>query len=90
MCEESSEEGNPDVNLYVHHDIILPAFPLALAWMDCSILPGALPSDKGATDLLSGCNFLQSLPHPLLFPANLVAVGTMDPGIEIWDLDVVS
>lgn len=26
-----SEEGN----LYVHHDITLPDFPLSLAWMDC-------------------------------------------------------
>lgn len=28
-----------EANIYVHHDIMLPAFPLALAWMDCR--PGA-------------------------------------------------
>ena len=24
-------------NLYVHHDVILPSFPLCLAWMDYKI-----------------------------------------------------
>jgi periodic tryptophan protein 1 len=41
---------------YVHHDYLLPAFPLSLAW----------------------------LPMP-----NAVAVGTFEPAIELWDLDVV-
>ncbi|CAH1270664.1 PWP1 [Branchiostoma lanceolatum] len=48
---------------YVHHDLILPAFPLALEWMNFD--PG---EDK---------------------PGNLVAVGSVTPGIDIWDLDVV-
>ncbi len=42
-------------NIYVHHDLLLPAFPLCLAWMDCD------PS--GQRDR-----------------ANMVAVGTMEPG----------
>ncbi|KAF2270619.1 WD40 repeat-like protein [Lojkania enalia] len=55
-------------NLYVHHDIMLPAIPLAVEWLD-------LPVGKGAVDKdLKG---------------NFVAVGTMDPNIELWDLDVV-
>jgi periodic tryptophan protein 1 len=34
--------------LYVHHEINLPAFPLALAWMDCSPVP--LVAGKGPVD----------------------------------------
>ncbi len=49
----------------MHHDILLPAFPLCSAWLDCS--PGG----------------------PSSVHANMVAVGTMEPGIEIWDIDVV-
>ena len=49
--------------LYVHHDILLPSFPLALEWL--SYEPGE--DTKG----------------------NLVAVGTMDPVVQVWDLDLV-
>ncbi|KAK9826967.1 hypothetical protein WJX74_002048 [Apatococcus lobatus] len=56
-------ESTGDVpNIYVHHDLLLPAFPLSLAWVGCERLGGA-----------PGRNF--------------AAVGTSDPGIEIWDLD---
>ncbi|KKA30448.1 hypothetical protein TD95_000624 [Thielaviopsis punctulata] len=55
-------------NLYVHHDIMLPAIPLCLEWLD-------YPVNKADAD-------------PSM-PANFVAVGTMDPDIEIWDLDAV-
>lgn len=37
VYEEAGEDG--EANLYVHHDQLLPAFPLALAWLDCP--PGA-------------------------------------------------
>ena len=33
MYEEADERG--PANLYVHHSLMLPAFPLAVAWMDC-------------------------------------------------------
>ncbi|GAA5933117.1 hypothetical protein JCM1841_000822 [Sporobolomyces salmonicolor] len=54
-------------NLYVHHDLLLPAMPLCLEWLD--FCPGRSDGDaqKG----------------------NFVAVGTLDPEIEIWSLDVV-
>lgn len=57
------EDLDGDSNMYVHHDIILPAFPLCTAWTDCNLKGG----DKG----------------------NFLAVGSMDPAIEIWDLDLI-
>lgn len=50
-------------NLFVHHDIPLPSFPLCLAH-------GDINPDGGA--------------------GNYMAVGTFNPGIEIWNLDVLS
>ncbi|PWI75012.1 hypothetical protein PCL_08326 [Purpureocillium lilacinum] len=55
-------------NLYVHHDIMLPAIPLSLEWLD-------LPVSNAGTDKDARGNY--------------VAVGTMDPDIEIWDLDTI-
>ncbi|KAF7504370.1 hypothetical protein GJ744_002427 [Endocarpon pusillum] len=54
-------------NLYVHHDIMLPAVPLCVEWID-------LPVGKNSGGRTTG---------------NFVAVSTMRPEIEIWDLDVV-
>ena len=54
-------------NLYVHHDLLLPAMPLCLEWLD--FCPGREGGDAGK--------------------GNFVAVGTLDPEIEIWSLDVV-
>lgn len=58
---EETEDGEP--NMYIHHEILLPAYPLCLAWTDCNLKTG----EKG----------------------NFIAVGSMEPAIEIWDLDVV-
>ncbi|RYP39488.1 hypothetical protein DL767_002222 [Monosporascus sp. MG133] len=55
-------------NLYVHHDIMLPAIPLCVEWLD---IPVAKPSAEQDST------------------ANFVAIGTMDPDIEVWDLDTV-
>ncbi|KAL2868691.1 rRNA-processing protein PWP1 [Aspergillus lucknowensis] len=55
-------------NLYVHHDIMLPAIPLCLEWVD-------FPVGKAAEEGRATGNF--------------VAVGTMEPDIEVWDLDMV-
>jgi len=52
-------------NLYVHHDVMLPAVPLCVEWL--STRPDTTPSSQG----------------------NFAAVGTMDPDIELWDLDIV-
>ncbi|KAL3827940.1 hypothetical protein ACJIZ3_016742 [Penstemon smallii] len=50
-------------SMYVHHDIVIPAFPLCTAWLGCP-LKG---EEKG----------------------NFIAVGSMEPAIEIWDLDIM-
>ncbi|KAF2739302.1 transducin family protein [Polyplosphaeria fusca] len=55
-------------NLYIHHDIMLPAIPLAVEWLD-------LPVGKAGAGQDSRGSF--------------VAIGTMEPDIELWDLDVV-
>ncbi|KAJ8072283.1 rRNA-processing protein [Marasmius tenuissimus] len=68
VYEESQE------NLYVHHDLMLPNFPLCLEWLD---FPPASTS-SGPTNDPTGSGF-----------GNYIAVGTLDPEIEIWSLDVV-
>ena len=55
-------------NLYVHHDIMLPAVPLVRGVDQCTCW------QRDSVKRQNG---------------NFVAVGTMSPEIEIWDLDVV-
>ncbi|KFM26408.1 putative WD repeat-containing protein C17D11.16 [Auxenochlorella protothecoides] len=59
VYEEPDTRG--PANLYVHHTILLPAFPLSVAWMDLA------PGEDGHR--------------------NIAAVGSFEPGIELWDLD---
>jgi len=54
-------------SLYVHHDISLPAYPLALEFLGCN-----------GADL-----------HWSESSNAFVAVGTFEPDIEIWSLDVL-
>ncbi|KAI7741320.1 hypothetical protein M8C21_024842, partial [Ambrosia artemisiifolia] len=61
ICVIEDPDGDP--NMYVHHQILIPAFPLCTAWLDCPIKGG----EKG----------------------NFIAVGSMEPAIEIWDLDTM-
>ena len=51
--------------LYVHHDVLLPSFPMALEWI------GYGSEGEGGKQ------------------GNLVAVGSMSPVIDIWDIDLV-
>ncbi|RDX68779.1 hypothetical protein CR513_52195, partial [Mucuna pruriens] len=57
------DTDSSDMNMYPHHGIILSAFPLCTAWLDCPLQGG----ERG----------------------NFIAVGSMEPAIEIWDLDVI-
>eukprot|EP00890_Picochlorum_soloecismus_P004609 jgi/Picsp_1/5149/NSC_02512-R1_protein len=61
---EERNKGNSDGNIYVHHTLMLPAFPLCLDW--------------GCCDPLSGNTH-----------GNFAAVGSFEPGIEIWNLDLL-
>ncbi|CBQ67694.1 related to WD repeat protein PWP1 [Sporisorium reilianum SRZ2] len=64
-----------DANLYVHHDLMLPSFPLCLEWLDYT------PARNSSGD--------QNTSNPPGAVGNYIAVGTMDPEIEIWSMDVV-
>ncbi|KAK7299836.1 hypothetical protein RJT34_10664 [Clitoria ternatea] len=57
------DPNSREMNTYIHHDIIVSAFPLCTAWLDCPLKGG----ERG----------------------NFLAVGSMEPFIEIWDLDVI-
>lgn len=60
-------------NLYVHHDIPLPSFPLCLALG--SVVGSYQPSNDNNNGITAG---------------NYVAIGSFEPGIEIWNLDVMN
>ncbi|GJJ08390.1 hypothetical protein Clacol_002605 [Clathrus columnatus] len=57
-------------NLYIHHDIMLPSFPLCLEWLDFHPNNGNLDASSNPT-------------------GSYIAVGTMEPEIEIWSLDTL-
>ncbi|KAM3374739.1 periodic tryptophan protein 1 [Capsicum galapagoense] len=61
MILEDPSDG--EINMYVQRAIIIPAFPLCTAWLDCPIKGG----ERG----------------------NFIAVGSMEPAIEIWDIDII-
>ncbi|OSC99869.1 transducin family protein/WD-40 repeat family protein [Trametes coccinea BRFM310] len=63
-------------NLYVHHDLMLPSFPLCLEWLDFP--PVSSPAARQPADGNAPAQF-----------GNFIAVGTLEPEIEIWSLDVV-
>ncbi|KAJ1985882.1 rRNA-processing protein [Dimargaris cristalligena] len=63
MCVYEEQESN----MYVHHDFMLPAFPLCVEPLDFDVRN---PANDAAT-------------------ANFVAIGTFDPFIEIWNLDLL-
>ena len=80
---EGGEGGaSTEANVYVHHDVLLAAFPLCLAWMDAA--PGSLLSSSSSAG--GGRRGGGGAGDPRS-PGSFVAVGTMEPGVEIWDVD---
>ncbi|KAE8212534.1 hypothetical protein CF327_g3840 [Tilletia walkeri] len=73
-----------DESLFVHHDLLLPSFPLCLEWLDFTPAgpqtTSSTPADQNSED-----------PKRKMAGAvgSFIAAGTMDPEIEIWDMNVV-
>ena len=61
-------------DFYVHHDILLDKYPLSLEWM--SYDAGEQDEDEGGERERQEGNY--------------VALGSMAPQIEIWDLDLIN
>lgn len=86
-------------SLYVHHDILLPAYPLCLEWLNFDPNPGEGPGRKLSVLSLIVSNDVEKCflctqkkkSHSVsdFISANFAAVGNMTPQIDVWDLDVV-
>jgi len=64
-------------NLFVHHDLMLPSFPLCVEWLDFPPSSSPMRASLSSTD-------------PSSIPSkSFIAIGTMEPEIEIWSLDTV-
>ncbi|GJP41797.1 hypothetical protein CLOM_g1442 [Closterium sp. NIES-68] len=87
--DEDVAQNDKELNMYVHHDIMLPAFPLALAWMDFNPASAAAGSAGASAGAAAVAVAAAGGGASILAPGNFVAVATMDPAIEIWDLDVL-
>ncbi|CAI5527619.1 unnamed protein product [Closterium sp. Naga37s-1] len=89
--EDDVAQNDKELNMYVHHDIMLPAFPLALAWMDFNPASAAAASASAGSSAGATAAAIAAAGAgaSVLAPGNFVAVATMDPAIEIWDLDVL-
>ncbi len=61
-----------------HHDLLLSSMPLCLEWLDYPISSTASAMDTGD----------DSAPSPSQF-GNYIAIGTMDPEIEIFSVDLL-
>ena len=68
-----------DGSLYVRHDITLPSFPVCLAWMDYA--------GDAAGPLLTGSGVASQ--EGSSYVGSFCAVGSFDPSIELWNLDIV-
>ncbi|CAO1636560.1 unnamed protein product [Parajaminaea phylloscopi] len=65
-----SDDAPEGSSLYVHHDLLLPSFPLCLEWVGHA--PATATSSK-----------------PGQSSSNFLAVTTMEPEVELWNMDVI-
>lgn len=65
-------------NLYAHHDVMLPSFPLCLEWLDYPPFDASRSQDDSMPVDGVSSKF-----------GNYIAVGTFEPEIEIWSIDTV-
>lgn len=75
MCEDTPEDR---CNLYVHHDIMLPSFPLCCEWIGGGLALN-YRAQAGSEDPTAAAALSR----------NVIAVGTFEPEIELWDLDLL-
>lgn len=68
-----------DGSLYIHHDVTLPSYPLCLAWSDYA-------GDQASMMLTTSGS---AHPEQNTYVGSFCAVGTFEPTIEIWNLDVM-
>ncbi|CAD6884548.1 unnamed protein product [Tilletia laevis] len=73
-----------DESLFVHHDLLLPSFPLCLEWLDFTPAGPQTASSAPADQNSEHAN--RKVAGSL---GSYIAAGTMDPEIEIWDMNVV-
>lgn len=86
VYEDASGDGT-EANLFVHHDLLLPGMCEAAACCcacadACLRPPPAFPLSLAWLDCPPGASAGEAR-------GNFVAVGTMQPAIELWDLDVL-
>ncbi|ANB13903.1 Pwp1p [Sugiyamaella lignohabitans] len=68
--KNDEEDAIDEPTLYVHHDLMLPSFPLCVEWIGYQ----------------AGNKVQASGPDRV---GNFAAIGTFEPEIEVWNLDVV-
>lgn len=78
IFEEEGEDGDHG-NLYVHHDIMLPSFPLALCWMDW--VPRSNGTQKG--NLVAVSTF-----EPAIELWNLDMIDVVEPVGVLGGIDI--
>jgi periodic tryptophan protein 1 len=74
-------------NLYTHHDIMLPSFPLAIEWINYH--PKSASASSSSTTSSTDDEASSSSSSAFVKKGNNVAVGTFQQHIEVWDLDVI-
>lgn len=82
--------------MYVHHDILLPAYPLCVEWLNFDPSPGEGSGENVSLIVcccfvppLTVCVCVTTICSGASLTANYAAVGNMTPQIDVWDLDVV-